>query len=100
MDCMHIGCRSKATHAVKVVVPDRYSEEIASEGLLGVNLCGFHIEAAAGWDLSGLKVFAGTLRAICEFGTDPDVDEAFIEAVPIGSMEHQAFLNGFGPVPN
>lgn len=98
--CMRIDCDRKATNAVKVVVPDVLSDETSAEGLIGIELCDDHIHEAKAWEFSAWGVFKSMIGHIATPGTEPAVEEAYVEGVPIGGMEHQAFLNSGDPPPN
>lgn len=90
--CMRIDCQAEATHALKLVVPDARSSDTSAEGLLGVSLCATHCaEATAKPFLERNPAIEALLCSVCEEGTEPDFDEAYIEGVPLGSLEHKAW---------
>lgn len=88
---MKVDCRAKATHAVKMVVPDRNSDRTAAEGFLGVELCKEHLaECKTKPFFDANPAIEKLLRNLAAPGTEPDVLEAYVEGVPLGSPEHLA----------
>jgi len=100
--CMFNGCRERATHALKLVVPDVDTEKTASEAVLGLELCQTHITKARAsvFFESGGEPFKGAIRLSARPGTAPDFDNAYTEGVPLGSSEHQAHAAVQNPKAN
>ena len=100
--CMFNGCRERATHALKLVVPDVDTSRTASEAVLGLELCHTHTtkaKAADFFDAAG-EAFKDAIRAAARPGTAPDFDNAYTEGVPLGSAEHQAHSSAQNPKAN
>lgn len=93
MVCMRVDCDREATHAVKLVVPDSLSDETSAEGLIGVELCQAHMDEARAWEFTGVgSAFSALVGWLARPGTVPDLSEAYVESVPVGSPEHRAFM--------
>lgn len=90
--CMSIGCRCVATHAIKMIVPDAVRDEAAAEGLLGIEMCSECALAAEEGGIEPIPPIVAALADVLRFpGAVPDVDEAYLTAIPLGSPEHLAF---------
>lgn len=92
--CMKIDCRQKATHSVKIVIPDKLSDRTAAEGLLGVHLCKEHLgECQTKPFFDANPGLVKLMEAIATPGTEPDVTSAYVEGIGLGSAEYKAFKN-------
>lgn len=100
--CMFNGCRERATHALKLVVPDVDTEKTASEAVLGLELCHTHTSKAKATDFFAAagEPFKQAIRMSARPGTAPDFDNAYTEGVPLGSSEHQAHAAVQNPKAN
>ncbi len=89
--CCQIGCEEEARFALRIVIPDLLSDETSAEGLLDLELCEAHlihqlaIPMVRNFDLERF------LWLVARWGTEPDFDCAYLEGVPIGGVDHQAF---------
>lgn len=90
--CMKAGCLDRATHALKLVIPDTDTSQTSSEAVLGLDLCQTHVTKAKASDFlqAAGEAFSEAIRNCARPGTTPDFDNAYTEGVPLGTAEHQA----------
>jgi hypothetical protein len=82
MKCMNRDCSERATHEVRLVVPDALSDETAAEGPLGIALCAGHGAEVGTWDFAALGyALTPLVAALSKPGTQPDLSVAYAEAV-------------------
>lgn len=90
--CCHIGCEAEATHALKLVVPDRWEDEPAAEGFLGAELCARHAAEAEDNEFIPVPPMIAALANVLRFpAAQPDLAEAYLTAIPMRGAEWRAF---------
>jgi hypothetical protein len=92
---MFRGCLSRASHAIKIVVPDTFTDRTAAEAVLpGLELCHTHATKAKASEFFAVApaLTGALIRDACE-GCDPNFSEAYVEAIAIGSLEHKAHVS-------
>lgn len=90
--CCHIGCKEEATHALKLIVPDRWEDEPAAEGLLGAELCALHAAEAEDNEFAPVQPMIAALANALRFpAAQPDFEQAYLTAIPMRGAEWRAF---------
>lgn len=90
--CMRIGCKREATHALKMIVPDAGIRARAAWGFLGICLCAEHSAEAEDWeDVASNPAIRMLLQSTCDAETELAFDDAYVEPVPLESREARAW---------